>query len=312
MMPDERNLASNSMKLNCLVDSRNLRKHANSRVSTMTCSDSLLACGTFEGGYLLQRIDSRQEPKFLGEFSLTHSIDGISNHIVILNDEELLVSSNDKFLRFVDIETTTMQAHRLPYAVNCVTQNPTNPSEFFMTGDSTTSYLFDRRMPSNDNTRGLLEFKGHSDYGFSCDWSPLDGNLLVTGNQDGSVKLWDRRKPEEALQTWSGSFGSSARHDTPGAPVRNTKFSHSGKYISWAESLDHIGIIPVKDVATNDFGASVQSIDFVGKCIGLNFCPTDSGRGELLVIGVNDCPLGGVFQYDLESVSKSLEFDFLF
>ena len=55
----------------------------------------------------------------------------------------------------------------------------------------------------------------------------------------------------------------------------------------------------------------VQSIDFIGKCTGLAFAPSDDD-GEYLNIGVSDCPLGGIMSYKLESKTKLLDFDFLF
>lgn len=112
------------------------------------------------------------------------------------------------------------------------------------------------------------------------------------------------------MHCWNSALGTLSAQ---GAPVRNCKFSRNGEYLSWAESLDHVGIIQMADLSNSDnYLLRVQSIDFLGKCTGLNFAPMEYGYGEDLIIGVNDCPLGGILNYKLESKCKSLDFDFYF
>lgn len=318
LMPDDLATSSLSMKLDCLLDSRNLKFNSNSRISSSACSSKFLANGTFEGGYILQNIEDPDQPHLVGEFSLTDSTDGITNHITISSDDrELIVASNDSNLRIVDLASGKKSEVQLPFAINCLAVNPRNPNEYFVAADDVANYVLDRRMLSSQQFDQFSRFNGHQDYGFGCDWSPADENLLLSGNQDGTVKLWDRRNPSESVFSWSSALGSASFDIdglTQGGPVRNCKFSYHGKHIVWAESLDHVGIMKVSDLSTDcDLVHSrVQSIDFFGKCIGLNVCPQDSGYGEQLVIGVNDCPLGGILSYQLEAIDKPLDFDFAF
>lgn len=314
------------MKLDCLVDSRSLTYNSNSRISTLACSNNYLTFGTFEGGYVLVDTSKSDQTHVLGEYNLASKVDGITNHIIINEDDkELVISSNDKFLRIVDINQDSLRSgpkvksmHELPFAINCLALNKNNVNEKLITGDDINSYIIDTRLSQQGN-KFAATLRGHEDFGFSCDWSPTNENLMITGNQDGSVKLWDRRKLDDGCTScWDSSFGRNIglkpSKTVQGAPVRNTKFSFNGEYIAWAESLDHIGIVPVLDVLASQENTvlNVQSIDFVGKCMGLNFAPSDSGYGEELIIGVNDCPLGGILSYKLESVNKSLDFDFFF
>lgn len=319
LMPDAAQLETPGMKLDCLIDSRNLLRNSNSRISTLTSSNKLLASGTFEGGYILQDISDPDNSRLLGEFLLTSNADGITNHIVINDDRELIVSSNDFSLRFIDLQKNGKEMLSLPFAVNCLAKNPHNSNELLITGDHVHSFILDRRVPIDANFESVQTFTGHEDFGFSCDWSPANSNFIVTGNQDGCVKLWDRRVLDRSLFTWSSSLGSldAQKSDNPllpGGPVRNTKFSHNGEYVCWAESLDHVGIMQLNDLekTSEETLPRVQSIDFIGKCIGLNFAETEAGHGEELIVGVNDCPLGGILSYKLESRQKSLDFDFSF
>lgn len=315
LMPDNETLSTRGMKLDCLIDSRSLPYNSSSRISSSACSNKFLVNGTFEGGYLLQDISDPDYTRLVGEYSLTSSADGITNHIVISKDDsELIVASNDRNLRFIDIESGSRNTISLPFAVNFLALNPKNPHEYLITGDDVNSYVMDKRI---SEFRPQLQLSGHKDYGFGCDWSPADENLLLSGNQDGTVRLWDRRRPDHNLYGWSSSLGSHGfdiDSQLSGGPVRNCKFSYYGKHIVWAESLDHMGIIQVDDLKSNSdhIHSRVQSIDFIGKCIGLNTCPVDTGHGEQLLVGVNDCPLGGILNYHLEATDKPLDFDFTF
>ncbi|RLV95384.1 hypothetical protein JA1_000912 [Spathaspora sp. JA1] len=313
IMPDKRASGkSHSMKVDCLIDSRNLVKNSNSRISTLACTNNYLASGTFEGSYILSDVSNPEEVRNIGEYHLSSNIDGITNQIIINEpDQELIVSSNDKSMRLIDLNKHKItQLYSLPFPLNCSALNPNNSNELFVTGDNINSYIVDKRIKFSYNNN--LGFKSHDDFGFGCDWSSQNENLLLTGNQDSCVKLWDKRFNEKPLYSWSGTLGfSEARY---GAPVRNCKFSHNGDYIAWAESLDHVGIIQVNDLLQTDseIQSRIQSIDFLGKCCGLNFAPIEQDRGEQLIIGVIDCPLGGILSYKLESKDKSLDFDYYF
>lgn len=317
LLPDETTADADAVKLDCILDSRNLRSNSNSRISSGACSDKFLAYGTFEGSVLLHDIENPEENKLLGEYVLTTSSDGITNHTSISKDNsELVIASNDEKLRFLDLQRLSKPSTvNLPYAINCIALNPHNANEYFIAADSVDNFILDKRCLSDDS-KSNAKYSGHKDYGFSCDWSSAIENLLLSGNQDGTVRLWDRRMQSESLYCWNSALGSAGfdiDSSNGGGPVRNCKFSHHGNHIVWAESLDHVGIIQVDDLRRQEeIHSRVQSIDFIGKCIGLNVCPVETGRGEQLIIGVNDCPLGGILNYRLESQDKPLDFDFTF
>lgn len=290
----------NDIELDCMVDSRSLAKNSNNRVSTMACTNNLLACGTFEGGYILMDANTGN---VLGEHHLTSNADGITNHIIIdESNDELIVSSNDRWVRVVDTHNRTKSAIHTDFTVNCAAHNWRLPNELFVTGDCTDSFIIDTRAGTS-GTR----FSGHTDYGFGCDWSPKNEHLLVTGNQDGTVRLWDRRNAAQALFSWSGSLGSQMGA-VLGGPVRNCRFSHTGDFVAWAESLDHIGMVNMDDLLDGHI-LRVQLIDFIGKCTGISFAPVENGC-EQMIVGVTDCSMGGILSYRLDLKDRVLDFDF--
>ncbi|EGV62618.1 hypothetical protein CANTEDRAFT_94582 [Yamadazyma tenuis ATCC 10573] len=311
LSPDEQSNVRNSMQLDCVMDSRSLLRNSNSRISTLACSDKYLVSGTFEGDYILTDISDPQHFLHLGEHNLTRNYDGITNSIVINDNKQLIASSNDKSIRLVDLSTNHKTEIVLPFAGNCLAMNRFNPNEIFVSGDYLSSFILDKRIPLTKFEQ-VVQYKGQEDYSFSCDWSPTNENLLLSGNQDGNVRIWDKRFNEEPLFSWKGSLGLSSGDVVPG-PVRNTKFSHKGQFVCWGESLDHVGIVNIDDLHSNTQQMDrIQSIDFIGKCTGLSFCETENGYGEQLIIGVNDCPLGGILSYSLESSEKCLDFDLRF
>lgn len=83
----------------------------------------------------------------------------------------------------------------------------------------------------------LVEFKGHSNFCFSVNFSPM-GNLIVSGSFDETIKLWDVRSGE--------CVSTLPAHSDP---VTGVDFNHDGNCIV---SASHDGLIRVWDVATGE------------------------------------------------------------
>lgn len=318
LMADPSAVARKAMKLNCIQDSRSLKSNSNNRISSAACSKAHLANGTFEGGIIVHDIEDPENTRLIGEYSLTGSDDGITNCLAFSKDERrLFVASNDVTTRVMDLEKMRVAIKsRTPFAVNSLSVNPQNPNLATLVGDNVDALIVDYRCLQKNSLRTSSVLKGHKDYGFACDWNPANENLVVSGNQDGTVRLWDTRMTNEAAYCWNSAAGSQIHQMNPtalGGPVRNCKFTRQGDYVVWAETLDHVGIVPISDLLSNrpQKHLSIQSIDFIGKCIGLNVCASDSGE-EQLVIGVNDHPLSGILTYKLERPLKLPHFDLTF
>lgn len=304
------------MRLACIQDSRSLKICSNSRISSADCSSKFLVNGTFEGEVVVHSIEDPDDVKLLGEHVLTRDSEGIINCVDLnIDDTQIFIASNDITTRIFDLEKATVSyKSKTPFAINSLSASPHSANVAILIGDSVDAYIVDYRAQV-DSIKTSSILRGHKDFGFSCDWSPNNDKLVITGNQDGTLRLWDIRMSSESIYCWNGALGSQISMDDEnllGGPVRNCKFSYYGEYVIWAESLDHVGIVRLEDLLSNtpEKNLNLQSIDFTGKCIGLNVCASE-GRNEKLIIGVNDHPLGGILIYDLET-PKTPQFNFQF
>jgi len=90
---------------------------------------------------------------------------------------------------------------------------------------------------ANHITEALVEFKGHTNFCFSTKFSP-QGNLLVSGSFDETVKIWDVRTGE--------CVSTLPAHSDP---VTGVDFNTDGTCIV---SSSHDGLMRIWDVATGE------------------------------------------------------------
>jgi WD40 repeat protein len=110
--------------------------------------------------------------------------------------------------------------------------------------------------------------KGHLDYTFALAWHPA-GNLLASGNQDCTTRLWDMRRPDVCLAVLPAVMGS----------IRSCRFSADGSCLAAAEPADFVHIY---DIAGGLL--TRQEIDFFGEISGISFTP----GSEALYIGITE------------------------
>ena len=89
---------------------------------------------------------------------------------------------------------------------------------------------------------------GHSDFSFATAWHP-NGNVVVTGNQDCTLRVWDVRKLGRSLQVLRGNVGA----------IRSIRFSGDGSYMVFAEPVDFVHVVDTK------LYTEKQEIDFFGE-----------------------------------------------
>ena len=132
-----------------------------------------------------------------------------------------------------------------------------------MVADDKAVHLFD--LTSGKETQCM---HGHLDWGFAAAWHP-GGQLLASGNQDCTTRLWDIRQPKESIAVLPASIGA----------IRSCRFSSDGRYLACAEPIDFVHIYDVENGLTTH-----QDIDFFGEISGVSFTP----GGEMLMVGIPD------------------------
>jgi len=137
----------------------------------------------------------------------------------------------------------------------------------------------DRDVHLHDTSSGrpVLSLKGHLDWSFAVSWHP-NGNLLATGNQDCTTRIWDVRSPGEALDVLPSQMGS----------VRACRFSPDGLSLAVSEPADFVHVYDVSNGM-----ARGQDIDFFGEISGIAFSPSSSS----LFIGIPDPMYNSVLCY---------------
>ncbi|GMF99932.1 unnamed protein product [[Candida] boidinii] len=249
-----------------IVDNEEL-DNINFKISTISATSNLLTAGSFNGSILLYS----PETKFKQVFSLTDSLYGGTNYICISRNprfkDELAIASNDSYLRYFDIKQNKITKKTLlPFSLNCIADDPTNGStELLFVGDLSTALIFDRRMDINESFSNAIKISDHFDYSFACDWNT--NNLLATGNQDGTINLYDRRmliSNNYLIENTSKSNHLLKITGMLNGAVRNIKFDATGKYLAFAESIDNVYLIDLQNPWTDNTSNTNKFIDVPG------------------------------------------------
>lgn len=122
-----------------------------------------------------------------------------------------------------------------------------------------------------------MKLEGHRDFSFAVEWHPA-GQLLATGNQDSTTRVWDVRQPSSPLAVLGGSMGA----------IRSLRFSPDGSCLAAAEPAD---FVHVYDVASGF--SRVQEIDLFGEVAGVSFSPDASA----LFVAISDSMYSSLLQY---------------
>ncbi|GMM38016.1 hypothetical protein DASC09_053410 [Saccharomycopsis crataegensis] len=390
-------LSPQTGSVDVLIDQSKLKNSFNQhiKISTLSANQDLVAAGSYTGDYLLYN----NQTKDIYQDILTTNANGIINVVQLVPStspksitSSVLFATNDSYLRNFNLEKQVLSNYRFPFPINSLSLNPSNPDLKLIVGDCLESFIIDGRV---SHKQPILKFSNHHDYSFSCDWSKFNENLVVTGNQDGTVVLNDLRKIIVRPQDADCGVSSGTRTDQPftanelldanqkkcyigewedaacfstfssdltnnNNSVRNVRFSNSRNFLFFGETVDNVNVINLDDLTSfgepisgaptmsnytydaycfDDYGSgsfsesssahiprsysnsnnsssrskytvSGQCIQTFGKISGLCVNDCEDGNGEVLTIGISDESVGGILQYEYESGSKCLDFDF--
>ncbi|MBA0868255.1 hypothetical protein Goshw_010898, partial [Gossypium schwendimanii] len=147
------------------------------QISTMAVKENLMVAGGFQGELICK----------------------VS---VCFGALRVMAANNDAQIRVFDAETfSTLNRFSFDWSVNNTSVSP-DGKLLAVLGDSTDCLIADAQ---SGKVTGTLE--GHLDYSFASAWHP-DGNILATGNQDTTCRLWDVRKPSQSLAVLKGRMGA--------------------------------------------------------------------------------------------------------
>lgn len=214
------------------------------------------------------KISSLAQPGVTVATKVSSDPNSITNHVVIADSTRIVVANNDSHVSEVflaDGGAKIGSKFRWTTAVNHVSVSPSG-NLLCLTGDSCDVSLMDRR-----SGRSVTSLSGHLDFSFCSSWR--GDNLVCTGSQDGTCRVWDIRNSTKSVACLGSLLGA----------VRCAKFSPDGRYLAVSEPADFVHVYDVTGGLRE-----VQLLDFFGNIGGIAFSPD----GSRLTVALADTMFG--------------------
>ncbi|TQE09635.1 hypothetical protein C1H46_004728 [Malus baccata] len=283
------------------------------QISTMAVKENLLVAGGFQGELICKHIN---QPGVVFCSKLTTDDNAITNAVDIFQNPSgsmrVMTANNDAQVRIFDVQNFTCLNHfSFDWSVNNTSVSPDGKLVAIL-GDSADCLIADAQsgkvssvivvrcfyfvyanpMQRSDDlptylAKAVGSLKGHLDYCFSSAWHP-NGQILATGNQDTTCRLWDIRNLSESLAVLKGRMGA----------IRAIKFTSDGRFMAMAEPADFVHILDTQSGYLKE-----QEIDLFGEIAGISFSPDT----EALFVGVADRAYGSVLEFNKRHHNRYLE-----
>ncbi|KAL3619720.1 hypothetical protein CASFOL_034632 [Castilleja foliolosa] len=253
------------------------------QISTMTVKDNLMVAGGFQGELICKYLN---QPGVAFCIKLSTDENAITNSVDVFHNPcgamRIITANNDAQVRIMDtIKFACLNQFTFPWCVNNTSASP-DGKMLAILGDSADCLIADAQ-----TGKVISNLKGHLDYSFSSAWHP-DGQILATGNQDTTCRLWDIRNLSESIAVLKGRMGA----------IRTIRFTSDGRFMAMAEPADFVHVFDTKsDYATG------QEIDLFGEIAGISFSP-DS---EALFVGVADRTYGSLLEFNRKRYNSYLD-----
>lgn len=252
------------------------------KVSAVTATDGVLIAGGFQGEYAMKSLSSSYEDTFTPGTIPLRDENGSTNHVHTFLDRrsglpQAVFASNDDRIRVLDCHTNRIiHEHDFGWAVNCSATSPDTRLRAII-GDHCHPWIVNA-----ETGERIVRLPNHKDFGFACAWSP-DGRNVATGNQDGTVQIFDVRSFREPLE--------SQILATEIGGVRGMAFSPIGsgrRALVLAESADFVHVVDATTYETE------QRFDFFGEIGGVSFVPD----GDSFWVANTDHVFGGLMEFE--------------
>ncbi|XP_022773159.1 uncharacterized WD repeat-containing protein C2A9.03-like isoform X1 [Durio zibethinus] len=254
------------------------------QISTMAVKENLLVAGGSQGELICKYLN---QPRVAFCTELTTDDNAITNAVDVYRNPSgamrVMAANNDAQVRIFDAETfASLNRFSFDWSVNNTSVSP-DSKLLAVLGDSVECLIADAQ--SGKVTSNL---KGHLDYSFASAWHP-DGQILATGNQDTTCRLWDIRNLSKSLAILKGIMGA----------IRAVKFTSDGRFLVMAEPADFVHIFDTKSGYVN-----YQEIDIFGEIAGISFSPDT----ESLFVGVADRTYGSLLEFNRRRYNQHLDY----
>jgi hypothetical protein len=248
-------------------------------VCTLCVGEGLVAAGGFGGELVIKRQGTTNRTIDVS-IRVSNSENGITNAIDIFRPRSgggvtLVCSNNDQYIRLYDFSSGGFRQvgeYSMPWAVNCTVASPSGKL-LCCVGDDPEGMLMD---PTSGST--VAKLRGHYDFSFAAAWHP-DGNVVATGNQDLTTRVYDVRLLSRPLHVLRAHIGA----------VRSLRFSPNGRSLMVAEPADYVTLYDVASGFTRQ-----QTIDLFGELAGVAFTP----GGERLYAAISDAHYSSLVQFN--------------
>ncbi|KAL6962675.1 hypothetical protein U1Q18_037634 [Sarracenia purpurea var. burkii] len=253
------------------------------QISTMAVKDNLLAAGGFHGELICKYLN---QPGVAFSTTITTGENAITNAVDICQTPSgsvrVVTANNDAQVRVFDAgKFACLNRFSFPWSVNSTSVSP-DGKLLAVLGDSADCLIADAQ-----SGKVVGNLKGHLDYSFASAWHP-DGQILATGNQDTTCRLWDVRNLSESVSVLKGRMGA----------IRAIKFTSDGRFMAMAEPADFVHVFDTQ----SDY-AKVQEIDLFGEIAGISFSPDT----EALFVGVADRTYGSLLEFNRRRYNHYLD-----
>ncbi|KAA8538049.1 hypothetical protein F0562_027371 [Nyssa sinensis] len=244
------------------------------QISTMAVKDNLLVAGGFQGELICKHL-CQSEVAF--STKITTDENAITNAVDIYcnpnGSMRVMTANNDAQVRVFDAGNfACLSRFSFPWSVNNTSVSP-DGKLIAILGDSTECLIADAQ-----DGKVVENLKGHLDYSFASAWHP-NGQILATGNQDTTCRLWDVRNLSKSMAVLKGRMGA----------IRTIRFTSDGRFMAMAEPADFVHIFDT----WSDY-AKAQEIDLFGEIAGISFSPDT----ETLFVGVADRTYGSLLEFN--------------
>lgn len=236
------------------------RVHATNPQQLACChvDHGLAATGSFDSEVKVSKLSEIgiENPRTTFNVKVSNEPNSISNHVVIVNESRIVVANNDAHVTELDLSGNSSTVSKIKWiaAVNHVSVSPIGNHLMCLTGDSCEISLIDRR-----SGVPVAALSGHLDFSFCSSWS--SENVVCTGSQDGTCRVWDVRNASQSVACIGSLLGA----------VRCAKFSPDGRFLAMSEPADFVHVYDVESGFRE-----CQLLDFFGNIGGIAFSPDSS------------------------------------